>query len=178
MHDARKWTAALSLGLLTACGIASGAPEETATRSGSLNRDLKLQSAAAPAVEIASPVELGRAEPEQRAAPRPRSSPRPAPAPSPDRTPDAAPAPELVSAPAPVSVATAPAPAAPAPAADSRELAPGQTVTVLPASSGTTSSGADTYVPGDSDHGAFKPGGHCPLPPRRGGRPIGIVGFR
>jgi hypothetical protein len=163
--------------LLVGCG-GGGKAEETAVGGEILGRDLKLQSAGVAAVQVASPVELGRPETPRRPTPRPRSTPRPAPAPAPDPLPEAAPSPEPVAAPAGVSVATAPAAAAPAPTTNGRELAPGETVTVLPATSGSSGSDADSYLPGDSEHGDFKPGGHCPLPPRRGGRPIGIIGFR
>ncbi len=173
MGTALKLTAAFSVGLLAACGPGEGDRTEA---TGALKRDITLQSATVPAVEVASPVELGRAEPQQRPAPRPRRSPEPALAPTPEPAPEAAPTPELALAPVKVTIATA---ELPAPAPSGRELAPGQTVTVLPASTGSANTGpSDLYLPGEPGRGMFKPGGGaCPHPPRRGG-PVGIVGFR
>ncbi|MBA3259674.1 MAG: hypothetical protein H0T68_09435 [Gemmatimonadales bacterium] len=173
MGTALKWTTALSVGLLAACGTEGSERIEAA---GALKRDITLQSAAIPAVEVASAVELGRAEPRQRRAPRPKRSPEPALTPTPQPAPEAAPTPELAVAPVRVAVAAA---ELPAPAPSGRELAPGQTVTVLPASAGPGNTGpSDLYLPGEPGRGMFKPGGGaCPHPPRRG-RPVGIVGFR
>lgn len=177
MGKARRWTAVLTVGVLGACGTGG----ERSAPADALKRDLTLQptgaTAAIPAVEVASPVELRRPEPPRRTAQRPRPTPTKAPAPKPDPAPDAAPSVEQVSAPVPVSVAIA---EQPAPAPTGRELAPGQTVTVLPASAGPADQGpSDVYLPTEPARGIFKPGaGDCPHPPRRGGRPIGIVGFR
>ncbi len=174
MGSALRWTAALSVGLLGACGTGGG---EGGAPAAALKRDLTLQNAAAPAVEVASAVELGRPEPRQRIAPRPKPSRKPALAPAPKPPPKAAPASEQASAPVPLAVAVA---EMPAPAPTGRELAPGQTVRVLPASTGPSEQGPDdVYLPTEQGRGLFKPGGgNCPHPPRRGGRPIGIVGFR
>jgi hypothetical protein len=173
MGSALRWTAALSVGLLGACGTGGEGRAPVAA----LERDLTLQNSAAPTLEVASAVELGRPEPRQQATPRPKPSRKPALAPTPKPAPKAAPASEQVSAPVPVAVAVA---EMPAPAPTGRELAPGQTVTVLPASTGPSQPGPDdVYLPTEAGRGLFKPGaGNCPHPPRRGGRPIGIVGFR
>jgi hypothetical protein len=177
MGKARRWSAVLSVGLLGACGTGGGeksAPAET------LQRDLTLQptsTVAAPAVEVASPVELRRAAPPRKAAPNPKPSPKRALAPTTAPAPEASPTPEPVAVPVQAAVAIA---EAPAPAPTGRELAPGQTVTVLPASTGPAEQGPDdVYLPVETGRSIFKPGaGDCPHPPRRGGRPIGIVGFR
>jgi hypothetical protein len=140
-----------------------------------LKRDITLQGSTTPQLEVASPVELGRPEPQKQNTSRRKPTPKPAPAPTTrESAPMAAPAPELVAAPAPVAVAEAPTPA---PDPSGRELAPGKTVQVIPASSGPSSAGPETtYVPSDGQ--GFKGGGgHCPTPPRRG-RPIGITGYR
>ncbi len=174
MGKAMRWTAAVSVGVLGACGtgdLERSAPAEA------LQRDLTLQTAAVEPVEVASAVELRRPEPPRTDAPRPRPTPKPVAAPTSKPAPKAAPAPEPVAAPVPVSVAVADAPA---PAPTGRELEPGQTVTVLPASTGPSGAGPDdVYLPESPGRSIFKPGaGDCPHPPRRGGRPIGIIGFR
>jgi hypothetical protein len=174
MRSALGWTA-LSVGLLACGGIA---PVDRSEPTAALKRDITLQSTPTAEVEVASAIELGRPEPREQTNPRRKPSPKPAPAPTTrESAPEAAPVPELVAAPAPVAVSEAPTPA---PDPSGRELAPGKTVQVLPASTGPSSSGpADLYLPADGD--GFKAGGgHCPTPPRRGGRPrgIGIVGFR
>jgi hypothetical protein len=130
-----------SLTPLLALLIAGGcgpAPEETGRASTVPTRDLTLERAPAPAVAVASPLEVSR-RPEQPKAHRPRRASPPAKGPAPasrPAPPDAAP----VAVPAPVpAVAATPAPAKPALAeasADPRVLEPGQTVTVIPASNG------------------------------------------
>lgn len=172
MPGGRGLMVVLSAGLLGACASDTGRPE-TAARA--LERDITLQAAAAPVVQVASAVELGRPEPMERTVPRRKTTPRPAPAPVPEAAGEAAPDPEPVSVPAPAAAAEA---TRPEPAPTGRELAPGQTVTVLPASSGATSQGPDeVYLPLEPGRGIKAGGGHCPTPPRRG-RPVGIVGFR
>jgi hypothetical protein len=179
MRQALGWTAALSLGLVAACGTgAAPGAEETAART-SLQRDLTLGGSAPPVVEVASAVELGRAQPPRNSTPRRRSVPKPAPAPSeaPPR-PEATPSPEPVAAPEPVAVAALELPAAaePAPRND-RELAPGETITLIPASTGTASGGGgDIGLPAERGRGMWKGGaGNCPHPPRGiSGRPVGI----
>ena len=183
MRHALGWTMALTAGLVAGCGLGgtSGADRGTGDRA-SLERDLTLRSAAPAPVEIASAVELGRPEVPKAATPRRRSSPRPAPAPSkaPPR-PEAAPSPEpvAVAAPAPVAVAAIDM-AAPVetPVGNDRELAPGQTVTIIPVSGGSaTGGGGDIALPTEPGRGVFSGGARgCPHPPRgiSGGRPIGI----
>jgi hypothetical protein len=117
------------------CRTASEGTEQAAL--GVPQRDLTLQQTAAPEVEIASPVELARA-PSERPSTRPRRAHRPAPARhSEPNLPEVAPA-RLTPTPAPAQpVATALAASAPE-AADPHALAPGQSVTIIPASSGPT----------------------------------------
>jgi hypothetical protein len=176
MGTAARWTAALSMSVLAACGSEDG---ERNVPAQSLQRDLTLQPAAAVVapVEVASAVELKRPEPPRRAAPRPKPSPEHTLAPTPKPTPQASPLAEPALATVPVKVAVA---EAPSPAPSGRELAPGQTVTVLPAATGPADQGPDdVYLPTEPGRSVFKPGiGACPHPPRRGGRPVGIVGFR
>ena len=137
-------------------------------------RDLTLQQTPAPEVEIASPVELARVPTERPATQRGRRAHRPAAA----RHPEAS-APEVAPAtltPTPASAhptATALATSAPE-AADPHALAPGQSVTIIPASSGPTTltdwtdqrpSGRERGV----DVGAGGHGGRCK--PRGTGMP-------
>jgi hypothetical protein len=125
----------LALVLAVAGGCHSG-PEESGQAPRVPARDLTLQQNAAPALEVVSPVEVPRPRPERPTVHRPRRSPPAAPAPSPRAAPpDAAPVAEAVAAPAPAP-APAPTPAVDAGPADPRALDPGETVTVIPASSG------------------------------------------
>jgi len=179
MRQALGWTAALSLGLVAACGTgASPAAEETAAGT-SLQRDLRLGGYAPPVVEVASAVELGRPEPPRASTPHRRSVPKPVPAPrdAPPK-PEATPAPDPVAVPEPVAVAALemPASAGPAPRND-RELAPGETITLIPASTGPASGGGgEIGLPAEPGRGMWKGGaGNCPHPPRGvSGRPVGI----
>jgi translation initiation factor IF-2 len=128
----------LALAALAAggCRTASEGTEQAAL--GVPQRDLTLQQTPAPEVEIASPVELARAPTERSTTQRPRRTHRPAPAPHPEaNAPEDAPA-TLSPTPAPAQpAATALAASAPE-AADPHALAPGQSVTIIPASSGPT----------------------------------------
>jgi hypothetical protein len=118
------------------CRTASEGTEQAAL--GVPQRDLTLQQAAAPEVEIASPVELARAPSERPTTQRPRSAHRPASARHPKPTlPEVAPA-TLTPIAAPAQpAATALTPSEPE-AADPHALAPGESVTIIPASSGPT----------------------------------------
>jgi len=118
------------------CRTASEGTEQAAL--GVPQRDLTLQQTAAPEVEVASPVELARVPSEPPTTQRPRRAHRPAPARHPEaNAPEVAPA-TLPPTPAPAQpVATALAASAPE-AADPHALAPGQSVTIIPASSGPT----------------------------------------
>jgi hypothetical protein len=137
------------------CGTGSGDPEQTALQPA--RRDLTLRDGAPAAVEVASPVELARAPAEPRA-PRHVSHARRRAAVR------VAPAKALASAP----VAPPPAPvAAPAEAeaADPHALAPGQTVTVLTASTASPAgepSRADwtDQLPATRGRGVMIGGGH------------------
>jgi hypothetical protein len=127
---------ALAAAAAGGCRTASEGTEQAAL--GVPQRDLTLQQTPAPEVEIASPVELARVPAERPTTHRPRRALRPAPARHPEAT-----APEV----APATLAPAPAPAQPAATAlaasapeeaDPHALAPGQSVTIIPASSGPT----------------------------------------
>jgi hypothetical protein len=123
--------------LLVVANGCGPAPEESGRVSKVPVRDLTLERSPAPAVQVASPLEVASARPEQPRAHRPRHAPRPAPAPSRESAPPhAAPAAEPVAAPPSPAPAAAPARAQAVAAADPHALAPGRTVTVIPASSG------------------------------------------
>ena len=152
------------------CRTASEGTEQAAL--GVPRRDLTLQQAAAPEVEIASPVELARVPRERPTTQRPRRAHRPTPA----RHSDAS---LLEVAPArltpPAAPAQPPATAASAPeAADPHALAPGQSVTIIPASSGPATPGDWTDQPPSGrergvEVGAGGHGGRCR--PRGSGMP-------
>ena len=152
--------------------------------SGLPQRDLTLQTPERPAVDVASPVELSRAAPEPRLARRARHSPKPAPVPAPDPISVAAPA-ALAAVPVPaVAVVQVRAEMAREEEEDAvgvgRELPPGKTVTVIPASNGPSSSPDDPSWdfggPGRGMiiEGGGGGGGRCR--PRGGVRGIGIAG--
>jgi hypothetical protein len=104
-------------------------------------RDLTLQQATAPKVEVASAVELASAPTRRPTAQRPRRAHRPAPVPPPEATtPEVAPA-ALTPAPAPAQPEPAALAASAPEAADPHALAPGQSVTIIPASSGPSTPG-------------------------------------
>jgi hypothetical protein len=170
--------------VLAGCAAESPSKDETATsRAGETiqpERDLTLQAPASPAIAVASPAELSRPAP--MAPPtRPivsRSPRKPAPAPAPVR--EEAPA---VEAPAPAPAITVPVVAPqPAPVEDvavgaGRELAPGKTVTAIPASSGPAYApeADDSWLPEGPARGIMVGGGDTCR--RRGGaRGIGIAG--
>ena len=182
---------AFFVAVLAGCGAESPqtANQETASRGGEgtalANRDLTLQTAATPAVEVASAVELSRAAPEPKPVRRAKVSPKPAPAPAPDPVPEAAPAAQAA-APVPAlavaEVLTEPAPVQDVAVGSGRELAPGKTVTIVPASN------EPSFAPDDSSwtypeagrgrgtviRGGGGGGGKCR--PRGGVRGIGIAG--
>jgi hypothetical protein len=146
-------------------------------------RDLTLQSPGVPAVEVASPVELSRPTPEARPAQRPRMSPKPAPAPAPDPVPEASLAAESampVPAVAVTEVTAEPAPVEDASVGAGRELAPGKTVTIIPATSGPSSAPEEpSWGPVGPARGVIIGGGRGgddTCRPRGGGRGIGIAG--
>ena len=100
-------------------------------------RDLTLQQTPAPEVEVASAVELARVPTQRPAAQHTRRVHRPAPKPHPEASaPEDAPA-ALTPAPAPVQLAPAAFAASEPEAADPHALAPGQSVTIIPASTGS-----------------------------------------
>jgi hypothetical protein len=108
------------------CRTASQGTEQAAFRVP--ERDLTLRESGAPDVQVASPVELASIPTQRATIHRPQRARRPAPAPRP-----ATPAPTLVPTPAePVPLATSAVPEPP----DPHALAPGQSVTIIPASSG------------------------------------------
>jgi hypothetical protein len=148
-------------------------------------RDLTLQQAAAPHVEIASAVELARAVPvEHQGATHVRKTRRPARTAAPT-SPPAAPAIADVPASTP-GAAAAFVPASPASyeAPDPYALAPGQTVTVLPVSNGAGPAPAPTNdAPPDARRGdsrgvTIRGGGHGGSCGGRGGHPGSGGGFR
>jgi hypothetical protein len=168
---------------VTLAGCAGEAPtpsgrEETAARAPvAPERDLTLQTAPEPALEVASPVELARAAPEP-AQPRP-AGPQSLPNPRPEKTP-AAPEP-LEPAPILVPVARSEIRVGPTPEEEAvpggRELAPGRTVTVIPAASGPSleADEDDSWLPSERPRGIIgRGGGTCR--PRRGVGSIGIGG--
>jgi hypothetical protein len=117
------------------CRTASEGTEQAAL--GVPQRDLTLQQTPAPEAEVASAVELARTPTQRPTTQRPRRAHRAAPVQHSEAdTPEAAPA-ALTPVPAPVQ----PAPSALASAPDAPDphaLAPGQSVTIIPASSGPT----------------------------------------
>ena len=180
MRQALTCAAALTLGLTAGCAPGdSGARQRAEDRPG-LERNLTLTTSAPVAAQVASAVELGRPEAPKATTPRRRSTPKPVPAPSkaPPR-PEAAPTPEQVAVAVPVAVAAIDM-AAPVetPVGNDRELAPGQTITIVPASDGPSGGGGgDIALPTEPGRGVFAGGARgCPHPPRgiSGVRPIGI----
>ena len=175
--------AASTLLLAFTAAVLAGCAAEAPRTSALPDRDLTLQVPAAPAVEVASAVELSRPAPEPRPARHARISPEPAPAPTPDPAPEAAPAAQAA-VPVP-TVAVAEVIAEPAPGEDvmegsGRELAPGKTVTIIPASSGPSSTPEDpSWAPAEAGRGTIMVvgggrGDRCR--PRGGVRGIGIAG--
>ena len=139
------------------CRTASAGTEQAAL--GVPQRDLTLEQTPAPKVEIASPVELGRVPAERPTTHRPRRALRPAPARHPEATaPEVAPT--LTPTPAPAQPpATALAASAPE-EADPHALAPGQSVTIIPASSGpTTPADWTDQLPSGRERGVQMGGG-------------------
>ena len=184
MRTASLLSLAFTAGLVTACG--QGAPpeterEETASRAPALpDRDLTLRAPTAPAAEVVSPIELSRRPPSSPSPgvsrPRPKPQPAPAPEPIPQPEDELTPAPVIVPA-----VAVARELAEPAPdeevAAGGRELAPGKTVTLIPASSGPSieADEDDAWMPSQRPRGVLVGGGGT-CRPRGGARGIGIAG--
>ncbi len=169
--------------IATACGTAlpgTREPEETATRPAGLERNLTRQSPGAPPLDIASPVELVRAEPEPARTPQPRPPQKAAPAPVPLADPVAQtiswPGVELPPGPAGVVIEVS-AELLPEGAGAGRELAPGKTVTLVPASSGPSieADADDSWLPSERRRGILVGGGGT-CRPRSGVRGIGIAG--
>jgi hypothetical protein len=164
------------------CGTASRDPEQTGFQAP--RRDLTLREAAPARLTVASPVELARAPSQPRAAPQVEMSRAPAHSRA-VRQGRRARNPAAVSparAPAAVEATTTVVAPAAADAPDPHALAPGQTVTVLTAS---TASAGDAPAAGDwtdqlpagRGHGTTIRGGGgrgC----GHGGRPMGGGGFR
>ncbi len=170
----RKAVGVVSLALLVG---AVGCGRQEATRSP--ERDLTLQTPAPPVVAIASPVELARPAAQSprvvRKAPRHHRVPAPA-RPTATAGVPAVPEHQPVPIPEPVAEPTAqPLVDAVVPAGGGRELAPGETVTVIPVSAGPSSSeGDEVGLPVEPARGGIfigRGGGTC--------RPRGGVrGFR
>jgi hypothetical protein len=164
----------LALAAVAAGGCRTASEETEQAALGVPRRDLTLEQTPAPQVEIASPVELGRVPAERPTTHRPRRAPRPSPAPHPEAAaPEVAPA-MLPPTPAPAHpAATALAASAPE-QADPHALAPGQSVTIIPASSGpTTPADWTDQLPSGRERGVQMGGGghggRCK--PRGGGMP-------
>jgi outer membrane biosynthesis protein TonB len=183
MRVASLLLSALTVSLLAGCRPEPSLPpeQETAAADPTPARDLRLQTPAVAAVEVASAVELARpAAPP--VATRPRAVPKPAPLPEPAPAPEARPAEEAVPAPVIVpAVAEVPAETrdgVEAPAAGGRELAPGKTVTVIPVVTGTSveADEDDSWLPSERPRGILTGGGGGTCRPRGGVRGIGIAG--
>jgi hypothetical protein len=197
MRGASLVSLALMAGLLAGCGpetprVAEQEEPTAAVDSGS-ERDLTRQASSASAVEVASPVELTRpvvGPPHEES--RSHTSPEPAPAPDPATERVAQVAVEsaaeheletaavLPAATLP-EVAAEPAREEPAehePAAGAgRELAPGTTVTVIPAVSGPSieADPDDSWLPSERPRSIIGGGGGT-CRPRGGVRGVGIAG--
>ena len=159
------------------CRSASADPEQTAFQSP--RRDLTLRQTESRAMEVASPVELARAPAQARAARQVRHTTKAARASR--RT--APPVSEPLPTPAPTPAAPVAAPAE-TEAPDPHALAPGQTVTIVP-----TSTASSTDAPSGGDWTDRLPergrgttirggGGDCGGRGHGGGRPGGGGGFR
>ena len=154
----------IPLAFVVAVAGCGSEPEQTGRASGVPHRDLTLQEAPAPDLAVASAVELPQPHPERPRVQRPQRSPHSALAPSRNHAaPDAAPATAAVAVPA---VAPAPAPAAAPPlvdeAADPHALAPGRTITIIPASSGPSmgSDRGENEMPSRAGRAIIMAGGH------------------
>jgi hypothetical protein len=163
MRTARLLPLALAAVAAGGCGTGSAVTEEAALRVPS--RDLTLQETAAPAVEVASPVELARTPPARPTDHRPRRARRTDPEPRPEPVEPAAataiPTPDALPhtvQPAAVASAT-PEPVEPV---DPHALAPGATVTIIPASSGPSADPGwtDQRRPDRGRGITLNPGGH------------------
>lgn len=176
----RAGAAAVALAAaVTGCREAQNSGNE----AGVPERDLTLESSATSTVQVASPIELARAPVQAahalrpirvtatRRSARPRSKPLPVTEPAP--APVAAP---VTPAPTPAAEATEPL----AGAGLGRELAPGRTVTVIPASTGSTPEPTDLPdLPARAEgRGIFVGGGSGMGGGCRGGRPEGLTGLR
>ena len=166
-----------------ACHSPSRDPEATAFQVP--QRDLTLQQADAPRVDVASPVELDRAVPAERhTGMRPQKARQAARRTAPSSLAEPPTADASVSTPA-LGAAAVPASPASYEPPDPYALAPGQTVTVLPASSGSAPARSSTdNAPPDAQRGPSRgvtirgggDGGSCG---GRGGHPHGGgPGFR
>ena len=164
---------ALAAAAAGGCRTASEGTEQAAL--GVPQRDLTLQQAPAPQVEVASPVELGRTPIQQPASHRPRRAQRPT-AVAQSETSGAGDAPATLPAPALVPAPTHSDPvvlaAGEAEPPDPHALPPGRSVTVIPASTGSsTDEGWTDQRPSGRERGvtvgAGPHGGGCK--PRGGG---------
>jgi hypothetical protein len=158
----------LPLAIVAVAGCGTEEAKHTASPPA---RDLALPAQQAPQVEVASALELGRPEAPQAPRQTRRSARRSQPV-----TAQAVPA-AISTAPATaVTVVPAiyvPTPAASVPASD-RELPPGKTVTIIPASTGPSPSRGDAGEhPGDRGHTMVIRGGDTCR--KRGRGPIGIA---
>lgn len=140
------------------CGTASDGSEQTAFQVP--QRDLTLQQAESPEVDVASPVELARSPVQPRTTHRPQRARRPAPvlraagAQPEDVSAAAAPAPAPARV-APVSLAAASEAASATETPDPHALAPGESVTIIPASSGPATDAGPADAPPPEAHGGL-----------------------
>ncbi len=203
MRAASLLLLALVTGLVTGCETESPrvADEEvTAVADSMLERDLTLQTSAAPALEVASPVELTRQAPAPDSKPvHPTQPVTPPTAVSPEESAPSAPAMLRAAASAKARAGRTPLNRAPPeraveepateeppalepgtpvlPAGAGRELAPGKTVTVIPAASGPSieADADDSWLPSEHPRGIIGAGGGT-CRPRGGVRGVGIAG--
>jgi hypothetical protein len=164
---------AVTVSLLAGCSAdAPRRPERSA------ERDLTRRSLEPAPVEVASAIELARPEPKPPVRERDAVAPRPKPAPQPAERVEAAAAENVVVVPkAPIAILTPPAPEVSAAAGSDRELSPGETVTMIPASSGSSIAPDDSEPTWSGESvGTIGFGGGDTCRPRGGVRGIGVAG--
>lgn len=175
MRSAGWLTGLVVLGGLSGCG--SDRRVESAQVRPPV-RDLT-QPAEPAAVTVASPVELGRARPRSSGAHPNRVSHKPTLVRKVPPAPLASPTPEPVITAIPAVMKPISGPVAPAAEAErgiGHELAPGETITIIPASSGASTDAGEGIVDGErpAGGGIFIGGGHGGTCRPRGG----VRGFR
>ena len=175
MRFARWLTGLVVLGGLSGCG---GDRRVESAEVKPPARDLT-QPAEPAAVTVASPVELGRAQPHSSRAHPNRRSPKSSRVPKAPPAPPAAPTPEPVISAVPAVMKPISGPVAPAAQQErgiGHELVPGETITVIPASSGPSTDIGEGIEGHEqpAGGGVFIGGGHGGTCRPRGG----VRGFR